>query len=137
MPGRGSGTFRCGAEPFARIGAASGLAAGEVIESLRTLADRGVLARIGAAVRPNTIGASTLAALSAPADALDDAAAMVSLEPGVNHNYEREHAFNLWFVVSAPDRQSVLATLQRIEARTGCRVIDLPLERAYHIDLGF
>jgi hypothetical protein len=55
----------------------------------------------------------------------------------VNHNYEREHAFNLWFVVTAPSREAVEAALREINAATGLEVLDLPLEEAYHIDLGF
>ena len=42
--------------------------------------------------RPNRIGASTLAALAAPPDRLEQVAALVSAFAGVNHNYEREHA---------------------------------------------
>ena len=55
----------------------------------------------------------------------------------VNHNYEREHAFNLWFVVTAPDPAHVQRVLQAIEAETGLPVLDLPLERSFYIDLGF
>ncbi|NND48880.1 MAG: Lrp/AsnC family transcriptional regulator [Rhizobiales bacterium] len=124
-------------EPYHRIGAADDLTANEVIAMFHDLADGGGLARIGAAVRPNSVGASTLAALSAPAERLDEIAALVSAEVCVNHNYEREHPFNLWFVVTGPDRDSVAATLERIRRASGCDVIDLPLERAYHIDLGF
>ena len=29
-------------------------------------------------------------------------AAWVDALPGVNHNYEREHRFNLWFVITGP-----------------------------------
>ena len=64
-------------------------------------------------------------------------AARVDAEPAVNHNYEREHEINLWFVVAAPDRAAVTAALARIARDSGLEVLDLPLERAYHIDLGF
>ena len=57
--------------------------------------------------------------------------------PTVNHNYEREHAFNLWFVVAARDVEELRATLERISRKAGLPVLDLPLEEAYHIDLGF
>ena len=72
------------------------------------------------------------------ADATDVAVTIeVSEEAGVNHNYEREHALNLWFVVTGSDAPSVARTLGRIGARTGLPVLDLPLERSYFIDLGF
>jgi hypothetical protein len=61
----------------------------------------------------------------------------VSAYPQVNHNYEREHALNLWFVVTAPDRDHVTGVLDEIECETGIEVLDLPLEEAFCLDLGF
>jgi hypothetical protein len=55
----------------------------------------------------------------------------------VNHNYEREHGFNLWFVLAAPDAERVAEVLDEIATRTGIPVMNLPLEEAFHIDLGF
>jgi len=96
-----------------------------------------VLSRIGAVFRPNTVGASTLAAISVPAEALERVAAQVSARTEVNHNYEREHALNLWFVATAPDAAALEAALARIESTTGLEVLRLPLVEEYHIDLGF
>lgn len=123
--------------PYAIIGDSADLTESEVIATLYELAEDGRLARVGVTVRPNTAGASTLAAMAVPEERLDEVAAAVNAEWGVNHNYEREHALNLWFVVTAPDRGALDSALARIRARTGIEVIDLPLERAYHIDLGF
>ena len=61
----------------------------------------------------------------------------VSAYDEVNHNYAREHAYNLWLVVVAPDAARLRVVLDDIAARTGLPVLELPLERAYHIDLGF
>ncbi len=57
--------------------------------------------------------------------------------PEVNHNYQREHVFNLWFVVTAADRAQVDEVLAAIEEATGLLPLDLPLERSFYIDLGF
>lgn len=123
--------------PFAAVGAALGIGADEVLRRLTRLTALAVVSRLGAVVRPNSAGASTLAALAVPAERLEEVAALVNEEPGVNHNYEREHAWNLWFVVTGADRPAVQAALGRIGARTGLPVLDLPLKRAFHIDLGF
>ena len=64
-------------------------------------------------------------------------AALVGAEPGVNHSYLREHRWNLWFVATAPDADALAASLARIGAATGLAVLDLPLLRAFNIDLGF
>ena len=47
--------------PYDEIGRALGMAEAEVIEALARLKAAGVLSRVGAAVRANTAGASTLA----------------------------------------------------------------------------
>jgi DNA-binding Lrp family transcriptional regulator len=86
---------------------------------------------------PRRLGASALAALAAPPGRLAEVAARVSREAAINHNYEREHRFNLWFVITAPSRIELDAVVARIEADTGCAVIVLPLEEEFHIDLGF
>jgi len=123
--------------PFARVGEAAELSECEVIELMQSLKDLGILARIGAAVRPNTVGASTLAAMAVPDIRLDEVADLVSGHPAVNHNYEREHDLNLWFVVTAANRAEVTGALDDIARASGIEVHDLPLEQAYHIDLGF
>ena len=123
--------------PYARIADELGLREDDVLTMLTDLQGNGTLSRIGAVVRPNTVGASTLAAMAVPAARLEAVAALVSAQPEVNHNYEREHTLNLWFVVAAADKAAVQAVLQAIENETGLPVIDLPLQTAYHIDLGF
>jgi DNA-binding Lrp family transcriptional regulator len=55
----------------------------------------------------------------------------------VNHNYAREHAWNLWFVVTASDAAALASSVERIEQRSGLVALRLPMRRAYRIDLGF
>mgnify|MGYP001175516874 CR=1 FL=1 len=125
------------ASPYAAIGAALGIEETDVIARLQRLIEAGAVSRFGAVARPHAAGASTLAALAARPDRLDEIAARVSAFAGVTHNYAREHAFNLWFVVTGATKADVAATLLAIEAQTGLAVLDLPMERAFHIDLGF
>jgi DNA-binding Lrp family transcriptional regulator len=124
-------------EPYAAMAAALGASEAEVLAALDELEATGVLARVGATVTPHRAGWSTLAAMAVPEARLEAVADLVSGYPEVNHNYEREHRFNLWFVVTAASRQRVEAVLAEIEARTGLAVLDLPLERAFKLDLGF
>lgn len=123
--------------PFAAIGAALDLQEAEVITRLTALRAAGAVARVGGTVRPNTAGASTLAAVAAPPLRIEAVAAILAAEAGVNHVYEREHDWTLWFVATAPDREALAASLDRIAARTGLDVLDLPLLHAFNIDLGF
>lgn len=123
--------------PYAAMAEALGISEDEVLAMLADLQHRGILGRIGATLRPNSAGASTLAALAVPPDRLDAVAGHVSACPGVNHNYAREHEFNLWFVLTAADQTELDRALADIQATTGLPPIKLPLEAEYHIDLGF
>ncbi|MFO1175156.1 MAG: AsnC family transcriptional regulator [Paracoccaceae bacterium] len=123
--------------PFAAIGERLGLAEAEVLARLARLQAQGAVARVGATVRPNTAGASTLCAMAVPEARVDAVAELVGAEPGVNHSYLREDLWNLWFVATAADAGALAATLARIRAATGLGLLDLPMERAFNIDLGF
>jgi DNA-binding Lrp family transcriptional regulator len=123
--------------PYADIARQLGVYETTVLETLQRLQTEGVISRVGAVFRPNRIGASTLAAIAVPAEKLEEVAAIVSEFAEVNHNYEREHRINLWFVVVAEDEERLETVLAEIEARCGYPVLDLPLLNEYFIDLGF
>ena len=123
--------------PYAAMGEALGLTEAEVLLRLARLQSLGAVARVGATVRPNTAGASTLAAMAVPEDRIDAVAQLVNAEAGVNHSYLREDVWNLWFVATAPDVPALEASLARIETGAGLRVLDLRLVQPYAIDLGF
>ena len=129
--------FPLTATPFADIAARVGSDEATVLATLLRLQEEGTISRIGAVFAPRSVGASTLAALAVPRERLEAVAAMVSAHPGVNHNYEREHAYNLWFVATAADELALSALLVEISATTGCPPITLPLREEFHIDLGF
>lgn len=109
----------------------------DVITRLRDKLAAGQITRVGATCAPNTISASTLAAVAAPEGRIKEVAAIIGDAPGVNHSYLREHDWNLWFVATGPDRAHVDAALARIEAHSGLRVLDLRLVRPFNLDLGF
>jgi DNA-binding Lrp family transcriptional regulator len=124
-------------EPFGAIAAACGCDADEVLRRYRTLMHDGAISRIGGIWGAGAGGAALLCAFAVPADRLEDVAAIVSAHPGVNHNYEREHRHNLWFVITGRDAAAVTQAVDRLEAQTGCRALRLRMRRAYRIDLGF
>ncbi len=123
--------------PFAALAERLGVDEAAVIETLQSLRRRGYVSRVGAVVTPHRAGWSSLAAMSVPEARLEEVAALVSSYPEVNHNYERTHAINLWFVVAAADEAAVERVLQDIAERTGLEVLDLPLLESYRLDLGF
>lgn len=126
------------ARPFELLAQQLGSDEQSVIDHLRRLQQQGLVSRVGAVFRPNAIGASALAALAVPPDQLETVAALVSALPEVNHNYQREHHFNLWFVVAAASAERLHAALRQIETICQCgTVLVLPLLEDFHIDLGF
>jgi DNA-binding Lrp family transcriptional regulator len=125
------------AEPFAEIAGRLECAEGEVLAALDHLQRRGAVSRVGAVFAPWRVGVSTLAAIAVPPQRLADVAARVSAHAEVNHNYQRDHHYNLWFVATAADEAALAAVLDSIAGESGCRVLSLPLVEQFHIDLGF
>lgn len=123
--------------PFAEIGAALGLAEEDVIGRFEHLLAAGRVSRIGGTCAPNTVSASTLAAMAVPQERIEAVAATVGAKPGINHSYLRENRWNLWFVATGPDRGHVDEVLESIRSETGLAVLDLPIIRPFNIDLGF
>lgn len=124
--------------PFARIAQAVGAAEEDVIAAYRDLSAQGPGEPGGRGVRPCVAWVRAHSRpLAAPPERLEEVAARVTREPAINHNYQREHRYNLWFVVTAASRAQLEEVVAGIERDTGCAVIVLPLEEEFHIDLGF
>lgn len=124
-------------EPFSAIARELSCSVGGVLNALDALQTTGAISRVGPVFKPNSVGASTLAAMSVPGKELESVAALISGYPQVNHNYEREHAYNLWFVLAESDTDALHNTVSDMEAQCGYPILTLPLVKAYHIDLGF
>ena len=74
-------------------------------------------------------------AMAVPVDRFEEVAAKVNALPEVAHNYEREHALNMWFVVAAETPAEMAATVAAIESATGLAVHAFPKEREYFLEL--
>lgn len=129
--------FPLSARPYQDIAEHLGVTEQAVLAAFAELNAQHYISRIGPVIRPNQIGASTLVAMAVPADELQAVADLVSAYPEVNHNYEREHHFNLWFVLIAADAAHLQAVLDDIEQHTGYAALSLPLVQEFFIDLGF
>jgi len=122
--------------PFAPLAQALGTTEGDVTARLQRLLDDGTLSRFGPMYDAAAMGgAFTLAAMSVPADAFEQVAAVVNAHPEVAHNYERDHPLNMWFVVAAERPGGIAQVIGEIERETGLRVLDLPKLNEYFLDL--
>jgi DNA-binding Lrp family transcriptional regulator len=127
------GGFPLGERPFLEAAAALGVTENGLLERLSDLLERGVLTRFGPLFDAEKLGGQfSLCAMSVPAQDFERVAALVNAHPEVAHNYEREHRFNMWFVVAAAEVRPVLDAIER---ETGYPVMDLPREAEYFIGL--
>ncbi|MCG7198551.1 Lrp/AsnC family transcriptional regulator [Marinobacter pelagius] len=123
--------------PYLEMSRQLGISEGEVIDRLQTLQSRQVVSRVGPVFEHRRAGASLLAAVAAPEEQIDLVAARINRAPGVNHNYAREHTYNLWFVMTAPDEDTLDERLDELEHQLRLPMLRLPMVEGYHIDLGF
>lgn len=123
--------------PFKDIADSLEVTEEQVLSIFQELSDQQFIARIGSVIAPNRIGVSALMAIEVLPENLVSVAAVVSQYPEVNHNYERENRFNLWFVIIARDDGHLHSVIKQIETETGHKALYLPLLADYFINLGF
>ncbi|MDO9424536.1 MAG: Lrp/AsnC family transcriptional regulator [Methylobacter sp.] len=129
--------FPLSARPYQDIADALDVTEADVLSALTELNDNNFISRIGPVIPPNHIGVSALVAMSVPEQQLQTVADKISAYPEVNHNYEREHRFNLWFVVIASDTEHLCTVIDAIEQETSYKAMQLPMLDDFFIDLGF
>ena len=122
--------------PFADLAAELGLTEAVVIERLGHLLATGVLTRLGPLYQIERAGGQfILAALQAPEDRYAEVTAQVNALPEVAHNYRREHALNMWFVLAATRPEGIVETARAIENAVSLPVWLFPKEREYFVRL--
>lgn len=130
------GGFPVSPRPFAAAAREIGLSEGELIGRIDRLVADGALSRFGPLYNAERLGgAVTLAALAAPAERFEEIARIVNGFAEVAHNYERDHALNMWFVVAAERPERIAAVLDEIRAATALAVYDMPKIEEFFIGL--
>ncbi|MDX2349245.1 MAG: hypothetical protein QNK32_02530 [Porticoccus sp.] len=124
-------------QPFKVLSNQLGIPEQEIIERLNAFQQNNAISRFGAVFDHQRAGASTLAALAVPEHEIEHVAESINALKEVNHNYQREHEFNLWFVINACNQVEVDSVLTHIAAEFDYPLLDLPMAKGYHIDLGF
>jgi DNA-binding Lrp family transcriptional regulator len=113
-----------------------GLTEDELIRRLESMLERRVLTRFGPLFQIERIGgAFVLAALKVPETDFERVNAVVNAFPEVAHNYRREHALNMWFVLATETPDGIAQAISRIETATGMPVYAFPKEREYFVEL--
>lgn len=124
--------------PYEEIGERVGLPEEEALERVRKLHDEKIIRRMGANFQSKKLGwVSTLCGAKVPNDVMDEFCALVNAEPGVTHNYEREHLYNIWFTFIGPSREYIQERLDAITAKTGVPILNLPATKLFKIRVNF
>jgi DNA-binding Lrp family transcriptional regulator len=130
------GGFPICERPFLAAAERLGLSEDELIEGLRGLLDQGVLSRFGPLYHAERMGGSlTLAAMRVPEPDFDLVAGRVNAFPEVAHNYARDHALNMWFVLATEKPERKAEVIRAIESATGLPVYDMPKIAEYFVGL--
>lgn len=130
------GGFEIVERPYKQAGARLGLEEEDLIARLATLVSSRALSRFGPMYNAERLGgAVSLCAVAVPQERFDAVAEQINSHREVAHNYARDHALNMWFVLACESPDEIAATLARIETETGLKVHDFPKEREFFIGL--
>ena len=130
--------FPLAPRPYAVLGERLGLPEEEVFARVRALREKKIIRRLGANFQSAKLGfVSTLCAARVPEEKLEAFIAAVNAEPGVTHNYLRDHAYNVWFTLISPSVEERAAVLASLEGRTGVAILNLPATRLFKIRVDF
>jgi DNA-binding Lrp family transcriptional regulator len=111
------------ARPFAELGQPLGLAEDGVIARIRALKAGRIVRQISAIFDTRSLGyKSSLVAMRVDPARITEAARIINEHPGVTHNYERNHQYNLWFTIAVPPTSDLEAVVQRIHELAGAEV---------------
>lgn len=132
------GGFPVCERPYAEAATKLGLSEDELMQRLDVLLENGTLTRFGPMYHAERLGgALTLAAMKIPAADFERVAEIVNRFPEVAHNYVREHAFNMWFVLATEAPERIEAVIGEIEQAAGYRVYNMPKLEEFYVGLRF
>jgi DNA-binding Lrp family transcriptional regulator len=124
--------------PFSAVAEQLGMTETDVLDGLRRWRDsEHVIRQISAIFDTRKLGyRSTLVAMAVPAAQIDEAAELVNAHPGVSHNYERSHDFNLWFTLAVPPGMDLETHIDRLHELTGATATRiLPTLKMFKIEV--
>ena len=132
------GGFPVCERPYAEAASTLGLTEDELMQRLDVLLENGTLTRFGPMYHAERLGgALTLAAMKVPAQDFERVTAIVNSFPEVAHNYAREHAFNMWFVLATEAPERIEQAIGEIEKAAGYRVYNMPKLEEFYVGLRF
>ena len=112
--------FPLAERPFLELSKHYDLSEEEIIHRIIHLKQIGLIRQINAIFDTRRLGyKSALIAFAVYPDKLDYVAGEVNKHPGVSHNYERNHEFNMWFTLAVPPYADMKMDLDKMASLDG------------------
>ena len=100
--------FPLSQRPFLDIGNELGMSEDEVIKIIQEEKDNKIIRQTSAIFDTKSLGfKSSLVAFEVKEENIDKAVEIINAHPGVSHNYERDHEFNIWFTIAIDPNSTV------------------------------
>ena len=131
--------FPIDSRPYAEVGRRVGASEAEVLARVVSMAEAGIIRRLGANFTSRKLGyTSTLCAARVAPESLDRFVAVVNRYPGVTHNYLRRHRYNVWFTLIAESAERLNRILEEIsQAAEVEEILSLPAQEVFKIKVDF
>lgn len=126
-------------EPFKDLARKLGTTEEDILSRLEALTVNNTIRRLGGIFDSRKLGyTGTLCAMKVPPERIDSVAGVINSYPGVTHNYLRNHSYNMWFTLLAPDSKVIESILGEIRDKTGINeLISLPAVKLFKIKVNF
>lgn len=122
--------------PYRQVAEQLGIDEAQLLTRLQTMLTEGVLSRFGPMYHAEQMGgALTLAAIKVPDERYAEVTNIVNAFPEVAHNYARNHALNMWFVLATEYPDQVSSVIEAIAQKTGLTVYNMPKISEYYVGL--
>lgn len=117
----------------------AGLSEEEVIRRIARMKDERIIRRMSGFFDSRRLGyQSVLVAVQPEPGHFDDAVRAINRYPGVTHNYERDHAYSIWFTLIAINRPTLEHILDEIESEPSvAAMMRFAMSQRYKIDVTF
>jgi siroheme decarboxylase len=124
--------------PYRVLGERLNMTEAEVLQRIAALKEEGIIRRIGASINSRRVGyVSTLLAAEVPREKFDSFVETVNACPGVTHNYERKHKYNVWFTLIASSQSEKERIIKELSEATGVEIHEFPARRIFKIRVDF
>ncbi len=106
--------------PFAEIGKRLNISEDEAMRRIKAIKETGIIRQINAIFDTRRLSyKSALIAMSIKPEKLEYVANEINKHPGVSHNYERDHEYNLWFTIAVPPGGRIQRDLEKFAKLDG------------------